>query len=178
MQSGQAAWRRNPFLILLLLGPRNNPQGATFLSLSFPSCKQGVDENILMAAPAPTVDSMKFRVLLVSVIHGLQSVSWSWRTACSRDANARATAQPHLNTAEVFTAIEGFVRGLSGTASHGAVYIKNNSTAETGLLPEHLQGLTCLSWHYHLHLALCSPRLVPVKERASQHSGSQLWLYI
>ena len=88
----------------------------------------------------------------------LQPVGWSWRLPALGMPMPGPCLSLALNTTQVFPAIGGFVQDLSGTALPDAVRIKNNSRAERWgliqqecfgfcLLPEHMLGLTCLSWH-------------------------------
>lgn len=46
-----------------------------FPSLSFPNCKQGLEDTVLMAPPALTLDSRKPQFLLVSLSLALQPAS-------------------------------------------------------------------------------------------------------
>lgn len=186
MQSGLAAWRRNPFPILVLLRPRNNPQVTNYLSPPsvFPTVSKGVDETLVTAPPALTLDSTKCQVLPQSSV-ALLPVSRSWGTACSRDADVRPTSQPRSSRSRSLYSRRGLCTGLvRDCAPRCCVQLQQFQGRERGLnparvfglrlLPKHLQGLTCLSWH----LVSPTPGSVQpragVRKRASQLSGSQL----
>lgn len=121
MQSGLAAWRRNPFLILVLLRPRNNPQVTNYLSPPsvFPTVSKGVDETLVTAPPALTLDSTKCQVLPVSVTRGpaarQQELGDCLFQGCRCQAHVSASLFTQQKSLRLSGALHGACQGLRPT---------------------------------------------------------------